>query len=271
MTDGPTRVCLLTHGETLPAWAASAVRRMLAETDAELSLVVEDTSSQERTALEALRRVFDLGAWGVVAAALTVFADDLNALEARPVRELPGADNADWIACEPVPVDGWKTRIPKPDVDRMAETDVAVRFGFGFLVGDALDAPSMGVLSFHHGDIRSYRGQPMGFWEYVHGEATAGVTLQRIDETLDGGEVVAERRVSIGDAPTWVEVRRRLLAASEPMLAAGIRCLVSHHSKPETVPADELGDLYTFPTGRPILTYLRKTASGVGATEGERE
>lgn len=266
MTDDSPQVCLLTPGETLPAWAASAVRRMLVETDAELSLVIEDTSSQERTALEALHRVVNLGAWGVVAALLSVFGDDLNALAERPVCELPGADTVDWIACEPVPADGWKSKIPTTGVDRMAETDIAVRFGFGFLVGDALDAPSMGVLSFHHGDIRSCRGQPMGFWEYVYGEATGGVTLQRINDTLDGGEIVAERQVDIGDAPTWSEVRCRLFAASEPVLAAGISCLTSCHCEPETVPANELGDLYTFPTGRPILTYLRKTVSAMVPT-----
>ncbi|MUV61355.1 hypothetical protein [Halobacterium sp. CBA1126] len=31
----------------------------------------------------------------------------------------------------------------------------------------------------------------------------------------------------------------------------------------ETLAADELGDLYTHPRGRPVLTYLEKTARGV--------
>lgn len=30
------------------------------------------------------------------------------------------------------------------------------------------------------GDLGEYRGQPMGFWEYLHDEPTGGVTLQRI-------------------------------------------------------------------------------------------
>jgi hypothetical protein len=256
-------VCLLTPGETLSAWAAAAVESMLAETGAKITLVVEDTSSDDRTMVEAAKRVVELREWGVLAGAMKVIGDDLEPLQRRPVRDLEGVADAEWIRVDPVAVEGWKNRIPKPAVQRMAETDVAIRLGFGFLVGDALTAPETGVLSFHHGDLREYRGQPMGFWEYVHERETAGVTLQRINETLDGGEIVAARRVDIGDAPTWSAVRCRLFAASEGMLADGLHNLTADDFEPETLPEDELGDLYTHPRGRPVLRYVTKTTRGV--------
>lgn len=259
----PTQVCLLTPPETVPAWAAAAVEEMLAETEAEISLVIENASTDERSAGETVRRLLDLREWGVVAALLEVFADDPDPLERVPIRDLDGTADADWIRCDPITVEGWKNALPESAVERMAETDVAVRFGFGFLVGDALPAPDMGVLSFHHGNLREYRGQPMGFWEYVHGRRTAGVTVQRINETLDGGEIVADRQVEIGDAPTWGAVRCRLYDASEDMLAAAVRNLNADDFEPETLPEDELGDLYRLPKGRPVLTYLRKTTRGI--------
>ena len=258
-----TRVCLLAHGETLPAWAAAAVQRMVAETSAEISLVVEDASTRVRSTADAVRRLVELREWGVVAAAMQVLADDLEPLEAVPIREIDGVADAEWVECVPETVDGWKNALPDAAVERVAETDVAVRFGFGFLVGDALTAPEMGVLSFHHGDFREYRGQPMGFWEYVHGRSEAGVTLQRINETLDGGEVVHSKRVDIADAPTWGAVRCRLFDASEDMLAEGVRRLEREEFEPETLSAAELGDLYTLPQGRPVATYLGKTARGL--------
>lgn len=265
MTDDatPLAVCLLTPDDTLPAWATRAVRRMLAETDAELSLVVADTSSSDRSKSETIRRLVELREWGLVAAAMDLFGNELDQSDRRPVQELPGAEAVDWIQCNPITVDGWKNRLPEAVVDRVGETDVAIRFGFGFLVGEALDAPEMGVLSFHHGDLREYRGQPMGFWEYVQGRETAGVTLQRINETLDGGEIVTSREVDIDDAPTWAAVRRRLLGASEDMLADGIRQLQADDYEPETLAADELGELNSLPKGRPVLTFLGKTARGV--------
>ncbi len=261
--DEPTRVCLLTAGATLPAWAATAVERMVAETSAEITLVVEDTATTERSPVDALRRVVELREWGVVAAAMELFGDELASEAPVPVRRIEGVADADWVTCDPVVVDGWKNRLTEPAADRMADTDVAVRFGFGFLVGDALTAPEEGVLSFHHGDFREYRGQPMGFWEFVHGRETAGVTVQRINETLDGGEVVVSRRVDVADAPTWGTVRRRLFDASEGLLAESIRRLGRDDFEPETLAEAELGELYTHPRGRPVFTYLGKTARGV--------
>lgn len=257
-----TRVCLLTPPETLPAWAATAVERMLAETDAEVSLVVENASTDGRSPAEAVRRLFELREWGVVAATLELVGDDPPQLRRVPVRELDGVADAEWLQCHPISDDGWRNELPESVVERMAETDVAVRFGFGFLVGDALTAPEMGVLSFHHGDLREYRGQPMGFWEYVHGRETAGVTVQRINETLDGGEIVERRQVDVRDAPTWGAVRRRLLDASAGVLAGAVRNLNADDFEPKTLSEDELGDLYRLPKGRPVLTYLRKTVRG---------
>jgi hypothetical protein len=232
---------------------------MVAETDAEISLVIERASPEERSIGEYVRRLIDLREWGVIAAILELFPHDLPPLERVPVRDIDGVGDAEWIRCEPTAVDGWKNALPESAVERMAGTDVAVRFGFGFLVGDALAAPEMGVLSFHHGSLREYRGQPMGFWEYVHGRDTAGITVQRINETLDGGEIVLDERVDVGDAPTWGAVRRRLYRASEDMLAEAVRNLNADGFEPKTLSEDELGDLYTLPKGRPVLTYLRRT------------
>jgi len=260
-----TRVALLTPGETVPRWAAAAVEALVADADAnaEVALVVADASTSDRSAVDALRRVVELRDWGIVAAAQELLGPDLDALDPVPVADLDGVDDPEWVACEPDVVDGWKHALPADAVDRLRDVDVAVRLGFGFLVGDALTAPERGVLSYHHGDFREYRGQPMGFWEYVHGRETAGVTLQRLTETLDGGEVVATRTVPIGDAATWGAVRRRLFDASDDLLAAGVRRLADDDFEPERVPDEELADLYTLPRGWPVAVYLRRTARGV--------
>ncbi|MDH5021544.1 formyltransferase family protein [Halobacterium rubrum] len=272
MTDGAsTRVALLTHGETLPQWAAAAVEQLTAVDGVEIPLVVADASGSERSAVEVLQRLVELREWGVLAGVQEVFGPDLPALEPLRIRDLDGLAAPDWLACEPESVDGWKHRLPERVVDRLRAVDVAVRFGFGFLVGDALTAPDRGVLSFHHGDIREYRGQPMGFWEYVHGEETAGVTLQRINETLDGGELVVTREVAIGDAPTWGAVRQRLFDASEGMLAEAVRRLRSPGFEPESPSAADLGDHYTLPEGQPVATYVRKTAAGLLLDGGFRD
>ena len=253
------RVCVLA-GETLAAWQRATLERALDETDATVTCVLVD-ESPGRTTGAALRRALELREWSAVAAALAAerrLRGPIPEEETVPLDHVPALAGATRLPAVPKIVDGWKRELSAGVVEAAAErADVAVLFGFGFVVGAVLDAFDHGVLSFHHGDLREYRGQPMGFWEFVEGESTAGVTLQRIDDTLDGGEVVATREVEIGDAARWRGVRSRLLAASEPMLATGLR-RVRDPSFTPTRP-DELGDLYTIPRGWPVVRFVGRT------------
>jgi len=263
MSD-PLRVCVLVDGETIPAWQAAALRNLLADEPVEVTLTVVDADTSQRSLLETVRRGFELREWGVVGALLAAsrrLRGPLPSLERVPIDDIGGLRTASRRRCEPIPVDGWKQRLPDEIVDEIAASaDVVVRFGFGVLVGRVLTATEYGVLSYHHGDLREYRGMPMGFWEYVHGRDTAGVTLQRLNETLDGGEIVAFERVDIDDADRWSDVKMQLFEASEPVLAQGVQNLRNESREPTT--PDELGNLYTTPKGKPVLTYLARTARG---------
>lgn len=259
----PLSVALLVSSDRLAAWKLDALSHLLEHADVELTLVVMDERTADRDRLQTLQRAVALREWAVVGAVRALHKrvrGPLPELERRPLVSIPGVEDAEYVGCIPLTVDGWKHALPENVVERLRETDVAIRFGFGFLTGAALDAPRYGVLSFHHGDLREYRGQPMGFWEYVNGESEAGVTLQRLNETLDGGEIAVIERVDISDAGTWGEVRSRLLSASEPMLTRGVARLRDGRplDRPET-----LGTLHTLPRGRPVVTYVVRTLEGL--------
>lgn len=68
--------------------------------------------------------------------------------------------------------------------------DVLIRFGFGILKGEILNAANYGVWSLHHGDNSINRGGPPAFWEVANREKVTGITLQRLSEDLDGGQVI---------------------------------------------------------------------------------
>ena len=87
-------------------------------------------------------------------------------LESDPIalEEALDIDGVKEQHIHPEIVDGWKQRIPRSTADSIADnSDLAVRFGFGFLAGSVLQNLEHGVLSYHHGDIREYLGQLMGF------------------------------------------------------------------------------------------------------------
>jgi len=272
----PLRVGVLLPGETAPRWMQRAIELMVAETNVEVTHVVvneaggpddlhdflvQSLTDQFREYLSScVYRLQNYPLWAATGV-VRQFGPSPEYQRSTRIDAIEGVADADRFRCEPVPASGFGNRLP-PDVAETVgtNTDVVVRFGFGVLKGEFLEMPTHGVLSFHRGDLESYRGQPGGLWEFLHDEPTAGVTLQRIDDDLDAGEVVVEDEVDIADAHTWREVERRQIEACVEMLAAGIERL--RDPDHESTPPDSLGSLYTIPSGTDVLRYVGKTAVG---------
>jgi hypothetical protein len=68
--------------------------------------------------------------------------------------------------------------------------DVILRFNSGILKGEILNCSKFGILSFHHGDNRIYRGLPAGFWEVYKKSSSTGFIIQQLTDSLDGGNVI---------------------------------------------------------------------------------
>lgn len=172
--------------------------------------------------------------------------------------------------------------------DRLTESDVAavrerrldllIRIGFRILRGPILDAARHGTWSFHHGDNRRYRGGPPGVWEVLEDQSESGVTLQRLTEDLDGGEVLAwvvcaTRRFS------FEQNFRSLLRRSSPMLLTSLERLQREQSPVQASAQDPGWDgyghrLYRAPTNvelrrsvpRLLGRYLAQRARSAGRT-----
>lgn len=255
----PMRVCLLVDGETVPRWQADALSSLLERDDIELTSLVYNDYERTRSVRDVLERAVELREWTPVAVLSSVFARPIPQTDPVRLDSVVDLDAVRELHVEPTIVDGWKQEIPRDAVEEIAsDAVVAIRFGFGFLVGPVLSELEHGVLSYHHGDLREYRGQPMGFWEFVHGERTAGITVQQLTERLDAGGIAAVKTVPIDDFHTLGAVRRRLFDSSEDMLGAAVERLQND----AVHEPDSLGDLYTLPKGVPVLQYAAKNAWG---------
>lgn len=253
------RICLLLSGSTLPGWQADALAHLIEHADAEITTVVYSEYENGRTMWETLKRGLELREWSVA----TAINRAVRRVEPRSDRvridSVIDRTSVRELSVDPNIVEGWKQEIPADVVDDISDdADVAIRFGFGFLVGPILSELEYGVLSYHHGDLREYRGQPMGFWEFVHDRETAGITVQQLTEKLDAGRIAALKTVEIGDLHTWESIRTRLFDESEDVLVAAVQNLQSGDLRE----ADELGDVYTVPTGVPVLKFALKNTRG---------
>lgn len=113
---------------------------------------------------------------------------DTLSTQGQNLEEIPILD------CEPTQK-GISTIILDNDIQNIKnhQLDFILRFGFGIIKGDILNAAKYGVWSFHHDDEMEYRGGPPGFWEWMEDVPRNGVILQRLTEDLDKGYILNKR------------------------------------------------------------------------------
>jgi methionyl-tRNA formyltransferase len=116
------------------------------------------------------------------------------------------------------------------------------------------------VISFHHGNIRRYRGIPPAFWELYSGEQEMGVTVQILTEELDAGRIVHEINVPICPNDSWRALDERARKRSEPMILEACLRLLDDSFEPQEIAEDELGRLYTLPNLRQWTALQAKVA-----------
>jgi methionyl-tRNA formyltransferase len=137
---------------------------------------------------------------------------------------------------------------------RTLEADVAILLGgFGILREPLLSLPRDGVLSYHHGDMRQYRGQPPAFWELYNGANELLVTVQRLTADLDRGEAIVERRFGILPSDTLRAVSKAIFDGSADMMAEALDLVASPGFVPD--PIQDYGPVYTLPNLRQWLIY----------------
>jgi len=263
MTADESRLntALLVNSPTLPRWQRDALHLLVTETDAEITQVVLRDTADRRGGVggfveSATKRFNEYPLWSAVGVVRTLTTDPPYKRQV-PITTIAGVTDAEWRECRPEPAEGLGNELPDDVVTAVGErADLAVRFGFGILKGEILEAPTYGVLSYHFGDIRQYRGRPGGFWEFLAGEEEVGITVQQLSETLDGGKIVVLEHVDVTEWDTWQCIRRRCVDTARGLLVESVRRLTDPTFTPEA-PA-ETGKLHTLPQGGAVLSYLLK-------------
>lgn len=253
-------IALLIDDTSLKEWERRALVHLLNENtiDTTLSLVIVN-ESETSSSLSELVWTFltEFSLWNSMLAVQTLRDSLYEPPWYRKQVALDDAldiSNATVLSCRPEPVEEAGVILPDDAVAALADTDVAIRFGFGILKGEALTAPRYGVLSYHHGDVTEYRGRPAGFYEFVHGESIVGVTIQRLTETLDAGTVVATTECDITEAGSLHDVRDEIFGVSPKLLTESVKRLRDGQFPPQP---ETLGPVYSTPGARDVLSYLR--------------
>jgi hypothetical protein len=106
-----------------------------------------------------------------------------------PVSGLEVAGRTDFEAEQ----DGAWQRLPGHLLEQISADRPALilKFGMGLLRVPEASALAVPILSYHHGDVRHFRGRPAGFHEIDLGRRVMGQVVQILSNRLDAGAVVA--------------------------------------------------------------------------------
>jgi folate-dependent phosphoribosylglycinamide formyltransferase PurN len=117
--------------------------------------------------------------------------------------------------------------------------------GFGIIKEPLLRLCKQGIISYHHGNMRKYRGMPPAFWEIYNGEKEIGVTVQRLSKGLDCGEPIMERSYTINYGESLGSVLSKIYLGSVDMMYKAVEILVSKNYIKKEI--DIYGKVYTLP------------------------
>ncbi len=291
MSSSPHSLCVLAN-EYLMANEARTLETAAEATDIEIPLVLvnkepdpdidpekEARAVNERIGLATIRVLWDVlqqeQAWSLVLAEKKL-AEQLGSETASTgrvhVEELDCLQDATVQYVEPI-VDGNWRELPPETVELVGEQcDLAIRFGFGLLRGTILDEPEYGVLSFHPADIQEYRG--LGVPQaWLDGRDRMGVTLQRLSDDIDAGEIIAYEEVDVSHCRTLWETYQTLYDVKAELLAVGIENL--RDPATESTVVDSLGPYYTierrYELSFACRTLLKNVAGHLQQVTGRNE
>ncbi len=114
-----------------------------------------------------------------------------------------------------------------PERLKAAAPDIQVVVAYGQLLPvPVIDFPPLRTINVHFSLLPKYRGASPVAWAVLNGETETGVTIFRLNEKMDEGDVYASRAAAIGPAETAGELEARLAELGAGLLLetlSGIR------------------------------------------------
>ena len=112
-----------------------------------------------------------------------------------------------------------------------AELAVVVAYG-KILPRAVLDALPRGCINVHGSLLPYYRGAAPVQWAVIHGEPETGVSIMQLDEGMDTGPVLLERRIAIDPGETAGELLDRLAPVGAQALLEALDAIAAGTARP---------------------------------------
>lgn len=138
------------------------------------------------------------------------------------------------------------------------EADLFVVAAFGQILSkEVLDMPRLGCVNLHASLLPRYRGAAPIQWSILNGDKVTGITLMKMDEGLDTGDILCVKEVPIESVDTGDSLFDKMsVAASELLL--------------ESLPKLEKGELRGIPQDHDKATHVGRLSKEMGLIDWQK-
>ena len=247
---------IMCRGTRFPLWQAEVIRR-LEEVGANPQFLIVD-GRIDKGPLGWLQKIRRMSHHQLLFLAYCRFFARVRAR--YPVDLSEKLLNVPQISCIPVQKGKYSEYFTDQDLQtiRSFRPDFLLRFAFGIIRGEILEAARYGVWSFHHDDETKYRGSPPCFWEIHARDPVSGVLLQRLTERLDGGVVL--RKGHFRTHPSYAKNIDGVYLPSTAFPAQVCKDLLNGNlQRLNQAPSQSKAKIYRTPNPRQMLTFLGRS------------
>ncbi len=111
--------------------------------------------------------------------------------------------------------------------------DVIVVVAYGkILPPEILSIPPQGAINAHASLLPQYRGAAPIQWAIANGETKTGVTIMRMDQGLDTGDILSQREIPISPEDTAQTIQETLAELSGELLLETLESIRNHNLSP---------------------------------------
>lgn len=114
------------------------------------------------------------------------------------------------------------------------DPEICVLTAFGKIISlNILNLPRLGFINVHPSLLPKYRGPSPVQGALLAGEKETGITLMKLDEGVDTGDILFQKKIEIQETDTAVSLRQRLSNLGANFLVEKLDAVISGEIKPQ--------------------------------------
>lgn len=126
------------------------------------------------------------------------------------------------------------------------------------LTEDVLSIPKIGCLNRHFGLLPKYRGLLAPFWTFLNGEDKSGVSIHFMDEKIDNGPILVQKKTDIERFDTFNSILEKNFELAPEAMVEAIEMIREGDYKKNLIPnPEEEATYYSKPSISDALQYRK--------------